>query len=117
MSFSKTYIPVRWLLVGAILGALVGGCERKKSGASNTRIREKVVVVGTVYPLADVAQQVGGDDVKASWIIESGESVVGLNPTAEARSRLRTAQILIAGGVTEPWAVAGAADVYQHERL
>jgi zinc transport system substrate-binding protein len=99
------------------LGALLVGCERRKSPASGTRVREKVDVLGTVYPLADVAQQVGGDDVKVSWIIESGESLVGFNPGAEARSRLRTAQILIAGGMTEPWAVGGAADVYQHERL
>lgn len=105
---------VRLGLVVVLL--LLIGCDNKPA-APIGRAAEKVTIVASVYPLADVARHVGGEAVTVSWIVEKGEAVEGLNPSAEARSRLRTSDLLLAGGITEPWAVEGASDAFQHGRV
>lgn len=103
------------ILVLACLPSILGACD--KGGTSQNRPVEKVSIVASVFPLADVAKAVGGDTVEVSWVVESGEAVEGINPGSEARSRLRMANLLFAGGATEPWAVAGASDAFQHNRV
>ena len=90
------------------------GCDR--TGANPAPI-EKVNVVATVYPLADLARQVGGPYVNVSWILESGQSVSGLQSSPELRNRLRDADLVLAGGATEPWAVEASSNVYQFKRI
>lgn len=105
------------LRLGLLIALLqLSGCGEKPT-APTGRNAEKVTIVASVYPLADIARQVGGEAVSVSWIIEKGEAVEGLNPSSEARSRMRTANLLLAGGITEPWAVEGASDAFQHGRL
>jgi zinc transport system substrate-binding protein len=98
-------------LVVCILGA---GCNRGTSNAP--RPKEKPTIVASVYPLADVARQIAGDTADVSWIVESGDSVAGLNPSANARSRMETAGILFVGGEAESWAVSGGSQ-YQHSHM
>jgi zinc transport system substrate-binding protein len=97
-----------------LVGVLAVGCDRGRSAAP--RPKEKPSIVASVYPLADVARQIAGDTADVSWIVESGDSVAGLNPSANARARMETAGILFVGGETEPWAVSGGSQ-YQHSHM
>jgi len=98
-----------------LLTALVlSACDRKPQASTP---EEKVTVVGTVYPLADVARQVGGAYVDVSWIVESGQTVFQNDPPSEARSRLRTANLVFMSGSTEPWAFEGIGNAFQQGRI
>jgi ABC-type Zn uptake system ZnuABC Zn-binding protein ZnuA len=67
-------------------------------------------VLGTVYPLADVARQIGGDSVDVSWVLEDGQSIDDVQMTPELHERLTRADVLIAAGAGEPWAMGGFDD-------
>ena len=51
-----------------------------------------------------------GDFVQASWILEDGQSLDGLQVTPELREKMTRADVLITGGAAEPWAVEGYDD-------
>lgn len=95
------------LLSGFLLTAMVG-CRRKN--VPLVAPAEKVSVLATVYPLADVARQVGGDSVDASWVLEDGQSPDDVQGMPKLAERLTRAQIVIAGGAGEPWAVGAFED-------
>jgi zinc transport system substrate-binding protein len=106
------------LLAGLVCVLVIGGgaCERPNS--PTTQI-PKMRVVATVYPLADVARQVGGPFVDASWIVEGGQSLSGVRSTEELRNRLSNADFVICTSpATEPWATAGSTtDTPQRQRV
>jgi ABC-type Zn uptake system ZnuABC Zn-binding protein ZnuA len=92
-----------------------GGCDRPASHAWAEQ--EPLTVVATVFPLADIARQIGGPSVSASWVIETGQSVAGMQSTPQLRNRLRTCNLVLSGGSTEPWAVEGFDDPFQAPRV
>src|SRR4051812_21433201 len=104
------------LLLPLLLLAGAGGCERPSSSTSQI---PKMRVVATVYPLADVAREVGGPFVDASWIVEGGQSLTGVQSSEELRNRLSNADFVIsASPSTEPWANTGnISDPYQRQRM
>jgi len=87
---------------------LLTGCG--KSAGQKTQAPAKVHVVATVYPLADLARQVGGDAVDCDWIAEQGQSLDTLDPTPEVIEKIRSADVVISGGIGEDWATAGFDD-------
>jgi ABC-type Zn uptake system ZnuABC Zn-binding protein ZnuA len=93
------------LAVGA--GLLLVGCKRADPQFAAPMV--KVPVLATVYPLADVARQIGGEYVDASWVLEDGQSP-DLQVTAKLREQMTRAAVVIAGGAGEPWAVEGFDD-------
>jgi zinc transport system substrate-binding protein len=98
-----------------LLGAVcLGGCRRKSTDFS---LVNKVTIIATVYPIADVARQIGGDYVDVSWVVESGQSLTAVQPSSELRSRLSSTDIVISNGITEPWANAGFNDPLQQQHF
>lgn len=93
---------------------MVGCGETPPAPAPGSR---KLLVLATVYPLADVAKEVGGDQVETSWLIESGQSIDGVQATGELRNRLQAADLVFMGGATEQWASEGFGQSYQHGRI
>ncbi|HEY7086480.1 MAG TPA: metal ABC transporter substrate-binding protein [Tepidisphaeraceae bacterium] len=89
------------------------GCDRSGLGTSQV---SRIKVISTVYPMADIAKQVGGPFVDVSWMIEGGQSFEGVQSTPELRGRLNDAQLLITNG-TERWANQDAGDPFQRQRL
>lgn len=64
-------------------------------------------VCGSVFVLADVAREVGGDQVKVSWIVDGGDRLERFAPTPSQLDDLRVANLVLTGGITEPWAIEG----------
>jgi zinc transport system substrate-binding protein len=64
----------------------------------------KLNVIATFYPLADFAQNVGGDKVTVSILVPETVDVHDFEPTPSSISAVSTADVLIYNGVgLEPW--------------
>ncbi len=109
MKRSREFLVWRIVLILAaiLLLLIVPGCKRPNPAAD---VPEKVSVLGTVYPLADVARQIGGDSVDISWVLEDGQANEDVRVTPELHERLTRADLIIAAGSGEPWAVGGFDD-------
>jgi zinc transport system substrate-binding protein len=102
------------LILGAWLGLISAGCDRR---SPTGKAADRVTVVATVYPLADVARQVGGAYVDTTWVLESGQSLRGFVPGPETRARLRSVNLVLMGGPAEQWAAEGFGDPSQGRRI
>ncbi len=64
----------------------------------------KINVVATFYPLADFAQNVGGDKVSVSILVPETTDVHDFEPTPSSIAAVSSANVLIYNGVgLEPW--------------
>jgi zinc transport system substrate-binding protein len=91
----------------------IGACDDAPSPSAGV---QKVSVVASVYPLADLARNIGGSLAEVHWVVESGQSVSGVS-AAEVRNRLRSADLILTGGATEPWATLGTDDPLRQSLL
>ncbi|HEX8324017.1 MAG TPA: hypothetical protein VF595_08885, partial [Tepidisphaeraceae bacterium] len=63
-------IPARLpLLLGLVL---VMSCDRTPAPAPPPR---QLVVFSTLFPLADIARNVGGDRVRVDWLLDLGDPI------------------------------------------
>lgn len=60
-----------------------------------------IPVVATVYPLADLIRSVGGRHVEVVWLVETGQSIEGYEPSREQLERFFKAAIVASGGTGE----------------
>jgi ABC-type Zn uptake system ZnuABC Zn-binding protein ZnuA len=95
--------------------ALTGCGGGRRPATANEQ--DPVGVVASVYALADIAHEIGGDRVQASWFVENGQSLAELDETPERRNRLRTADLIVTRGAPDPWTLQGSGDAYQDRRI
>lgn len=105
------------LLILALVGAgLLAACD---DGKTITDVpdhpQEKLVVLATVYPLADLAREIGGDWVTVEWLAESGQPLPGRNPPEDVYNRARAADVVVSCG--EDWATEGYDDPMRAGRV
>jgi zinc transport system substrate-binding protein len=92
----------------------LGACRRQQT---NFALVNKLSIVATVYPVADIARQIAGDYADVSWVVEGGQSLAAVQPSTELNNRLSAADLVISTGVTEPWANAGFSDPLQQQHV
>src|SRR4051812_13247490 len=79
--------PMRWVpQVVLLIQLVVLGCD--KPAAQAPRPPEKIKIMATAYPLADIARQVGGDAVQCDWVAEQGQAMDAIDPTPEVIAKL-----------------------------
>jgi ABC-type Zn uptake system ZnuABC Zn-binding protein ZnuA len=103
---------IRTCLVLALSNLL--GCDNPPPNPNKI---EKTRVVATVYPLADIARQVGGPFVEDSWIVESGQSLTGVQSTPDLRARMGSAQLILSNGVADAWASEALSNPSERQRI
>jgi ABC-type Zn uptake system ZnuABC Zn-binding protein ZnuA len=105
------------ILAILVLAALASpGCDARPAASANAE-REKVRVVTTVYALADIVRQVGGDRVNVEWWVESGQSLADLVETPDRLNQFRNADLVVTRGAPDPWTLAGVGNEYQDRRI
>lgn len=83
----------------------LSGCDR----ATKTPVppAPNVSVTATVYPLAQIAQEVGLDRVTTEWVLEKPADIVGYVPADREREIIRGSSLLLVGGPIDAWALEG----------
>jgi len=96
-------IPI--LLLCCLIAFIATGCKRQpQKTANNTTQTQNHSVVVTIYPLYDLAQQLAGDTVPVTLLLDPGLSPHGYQPTPADAAALRDAQLLITnGGGVDAW--------------
>lgn len=65
----------------------------------------RIRVAATIFPLADLVRQVGGDRVEVTTLMPAGSSEHSFEPTASLMRRVTGAQLLVkVGAGMDPWA-------------
>jgi zinc transport system substrate-binding protein len=100
----RAYRPI---LVGLLLVLTGSACDDASRRSPKTP-PEKISVVATVYPLAEIARQVGGQYVSVDWLSEAGQALDIPEPSADVVGRMRLADFVI--NSSEPWAIQGFDD-------
>ena len=85
------------------LAALPVACDRTPATPALARAQ---IVFATLYPLADIARQVGGDRVKIDWLFDLGDETDRYALDAAGRARMASADLILCDGAgrTETWA-------------
>ena len=93
----------RRLHVAYYLLLTLSGCQRDVPAPPPPR---PVVVFATVFPLADLARQVGGDAVRVDWLLDLGDPIDHYALSRRDRERMSGADLILVDGLgrTETWA-------------
>ena len=94
----------------------LGSCRREASTSAASK-HDPLNVLTTVYALADVVRQIGGERVNVEWYIESGQSLEALAETPARRQQFRNAQLVVTRGAADPWTLEGLGNNYQDRRI
>lgn len=97
--------------LGLVAVLLWSGCRRRQAAAP-----EPIRILGTYYALADLAKQVGGDRVSVDWVLEDGQDT-HVELTDDLRKRLLAADLIVAGGNCDAWAIGGFEDPNREQRI
>ncbi len=85
-----------WRLAVLVVAVLLAGCrEAPEEG--------KVRVAATIFPLADLVEQVGGEQVEVALLVPPGVSPHGFELTGRSRAALQRAQLVVSAGPTDGW--------------
>lgn len=86
------------LLTAGILAAamvVVGGCGTTNGGSNSDK---KMDVVATVYPVYDIAKQVGGDKVNLTLLVPPGSEPHDWDPKASDLEKIGKAKVFLYSG-------------------
>jgi zinc transport system substrate-binding protein len=105
------------MTIAIILILLTAGCfsppgQRGPEGETKNRATEglpseKIVrVVATIFPLADIIKQIGGEAVEVATLLTPGSSPHTFEPTVEQARAVSEADLMVfVGGGLDNWAV------------
>ncbi len=86
--------------------ALYAGCS---AGSSTPAPSGRITVVTSIFPLADVARQVGGEQVEVITLLPAGQSPHAFEPKPRQAESLAQADLLVRVGLgLDPWAERAA---------
>jgi zinc transport system substrate-binding protein len=93
----------------AVLATLLAGCKKEELPPPETG--GKVVVVASVFPVADLVKQIGGARVEVRCMLEPGRSPHGASPATIRPDVFAGARLLIVVGMgLDDWAAKAAKD-------
>lgn len=90
--------------LAAISAALLAGCEGRPDKQAG-----KVRVAATIFPLADLAQQVGADQVQVTCVVPPGLSPHGFELSPRGRAAIDDARLILSAGAIDTWLRPGMA--------
>lgn len=92
---------VRNLILAGVVSALAAGCGRDESAARSGKLK----VAASIFPLADVARQIGGGDIEIVTLLPPGASPHGFEPQPQQVEQLAQCRLLLTIGLgADTWA-------------
>jgi len=91
---------LRCLLILSVLFA--PSCKRE-----TTAPPKPIHITSTVFPLAQIARQIGLDRVTTQWVLERPADVQSFLPSDRDRELIRAGDLLLINGSIDAWAVHG----------
>jgi zinc transport system substrate-binding protein len=92
-------------LVAPLVFALLSGCGEESASQIPPGGDGKLRIVASIFPLADVARQIGGDRVTVTTLLPPGSSPHGFEPLPQQVEALAGADLLLVVGLgMDPWA-------------
>ncbi len=93
-----------YLLIIFLLVLSLSGCASDNTGINGEDSSLKILT--TIYPLADIAGQLGGNKVQVSYLLPAGSSPHTYEPTVEQARLMEQADLIIyVGANLDNWAV------------
>jgi len=84
---------------------LLAGCDAGDDPAPGEE-QPAIKVVATIYPLADIAEQLGGDKVEVTYLLPAGASPHTYEPTVEQARKIDQADLFLhVGADLDNWAL------------
>jgi ABC-type Zn uptake system ZnuABC Zn-binding protein ZnuA len=109
-------IRLNLAVLGALAAALAAGCEKEKIPPPDRP--GKVVVVASIFPIADLVKQIGGDHVEVQCLLDPGVSPHGFSAKASHVERISKARLLVMVGMgLDEWARKAADQASGNARL
>jgi zinc transport system substrate-binding protein len=101
----ETAMKIRLLLLLLSLpAALMIGCSRAE--IPETASAEPIIIVTTIFPLADLIKDLGGDRVEVSYLLPTGASPHTFEPTTEQARQVADARLFVyVGAGLDDWAL------------
>jgi zinc transport system substrate-binding protein len=94
-----------WLLLLLPGVFFFSGCNRRTSSDDTGEPQAtQRIVLATVYPMADIARDVGGSLFDVKWLCENGQDPRDLKLTDEQDKLAHRADLIITSGFRETWA-------------
>jgi ABC-type Zn uptake system ZnuABC Zn-binding protein ZnuA len=92
--------PARLLFIASLL---IAGCGQS---VTQQLPPPRVTVFATIYPLAEIAREIGGDSVRIDWLVEQGKLLNGFTMTQRERDRMTSTDLVLCDSYrrTETWA-------------
>lgn len=91
------------LLLLGLLAVLMAGCSSEE--IPETFSEEPINVVTTIFPLADLIKELGGDRVEVSYLLPTGASPHTFEPTTEQARLVANARLFVyVGAGLDDWA-------------
>lgn len=89
-----------------ILAVLLSGCNAvEKTTVSDSMDSEKPVVVATIFPIADLLKQIGGDKIEVITLLPAGASPHHFEITPKEAKIISRGKLLVSVGAgLDPWA-------------
>lgn len=85
-------------LVGVLLGIFLGGCNQVDSNPMATETNTQPQVVATSTIITDLAEQVGGEEIQLTGILQPGVDPHVYEPTPADSQVLETADLILYNG-------------------
>jgi len=90
------------LLICAV--AAIAGCDsRSGTPTPAPTASRQIEVLATVYPLAEIVQQIGGDHVNVQWLCEGGQRPEDLEINAALKQRANKVALVMTSGPWDDW--------------
>jgi ABC-type Zn uptake system ZnuABC Zn-binding protein ZnuA len=107
---------IRNAMVFILAGVAAIGCDRPSPGQAKAPA-SKIEILASAYPLAEMAQRVGGASVDAQWLAEGSQRPEEVQATTELQQHANRAAIVITSGPWDGWATRLLSAEARNQRL
>lgn len=100
------FMKKQWLIFCLIIIFLLSGCNvKEKTVINELSVNENPIVVATIFPIADLLKQIGGEEIEVITLLPAGASPHHFELTPKEAKIISQGELLVSVGAgLDPWA-------------